>query len=616
MRTRLTLAFALLIISSASATIFIGNTVFGSKVEELARDHTALHASLALQVLDARLERMRLMAQDVGVRYSGAGDAFTLGKMAAAEIALDFILILDPQNSPKLLRFSPGDPKAASESTLSVLVQDRSALPLPGSLMSIMDKVVKEKTSVSGIIVSPGEEISPFAGGPASGGRLLLISAAPISSREGSAVIAGYVLNGRTEILAQVQQAYAGRNSERLTLMIFLGDRIIASSNVERGIGSRADAKVAETVLKKGESFAGGSRVLDDNFYFAYVPLRDLSGRIVGMLGLGNSEDAMAEVRKRTTTLFTRLIAGGMIFGFIMTFLFSVWLVSPISQLAEGMSRVAEGDLDYKVRIESADELGRLARAFNQMVRAVKQRDHKLREMTESRLNQVEKQVSVGRLAAGVAHEINNPLTAILSLSSHWLKKMPPDDPRREGLEIIVTETSRCREIVRSLLDFAREQPLEKHETDINPVIRTSVLLAGKYDSMANVKIELRIAGFPLKVNADGKLLEQVFINLLLNAAEATDPGGLVRVETDEDSSGGFVVVRIVDNGKGIPKEHINRVFEPFFTTKGTGKGTGLGLSVSLGIIQKHEGTIEIESEEGKGTTVAVLLPRFGEAHS
>jgi two-component system NtrC family sensor kinase len=347
--------------------------------------------------------------------------------------------------------------------------------------------------------------------------------------------------------------------------------------------------------------------------YAAYLPLRDPSGTVVGMLGLESSADGVAEVGRRTTALFSGLIVAGMVFGLIMTLLFSAWLVSPIAQLAEGVSRVAAGDLDHKVRIESPDELGKLARAFNRMVCAVKERDHKLREMTESRLTQVEKQVSIGRLAAGVAHEINNPLTAILTLSSLWLKKMPLDDPRRESLEIIVTETSRCREIVRSLLDFAQERPIEKRVIDMNVIVREALRLADKYDSMANLKVEQAIAPVMLLVNADMKLLEQVFINLLLNAAQASEPGGVVRVETDEDSSGGFVQVRVIDKGKGIPKEHINRVFEPFFTTKGTGKGTGLGLSVSLGIVQKHEGVIEIESEEGEGTTVTVLLPRAGE---
>jgi signal transduction histidine kinase len=130
------------------------------------------------------------------------------------------------------------------------------------------------------------------------------------------------------------------------------------------------------------------------------------------------------------------------------------------------------------------------------------------------------------------------------------------------------------------------------------------------------VKVELKMCSFPLTVNADARLLQQVFMNLLLNAAEATARGGSVRVETDEDSSGHFAQVKVVDNGKGIRKEDINRVFEPFFTTKGAGKGTGLGLSVSLGIIQKHDGTVEIESTEGKGTTVTVLLPRAEETIS
>jgi signal transduction histidine kinase len=128
---------------------------------------------------------------------------------------------------------------------------------------------------------------------------------------------------------------------------------------------------------------------------------------------------------------------------------------------------------------------------------------------------------------------------------------------------------------------------------------------------MSIAKIELQLCAVPLLVNADAKLLQQVLMNLLLNAAEASQRGGAVRVETDEDSSGHFAQVKVVDKGKGIRKEDIDRVFEPFFTTKGAGKGTGLGLSVSLGIVRKHEGTIEIESREGEGTTVTVLLPRI-----
>ncbi len=615
LRSRLILAFVILIISSASATIWIGNTVFGSKVDELARDHVALHSRLASQVFRSRLEIMRLLAQDTAARYGSGGDPSVLARATVKDCPLDFLFLLDPPSTPVLIRFPANGSEGGNEPAGSVQQGNKSSEILRGSLLSVVQKAVTERTAISGIVAAVSEDVAPLISSVPADELLLLVAAAPVPNRSGSGVLMGYVLNGRTAILDEVRRLLPGYKEERLAIMLFLGDRGIASSDGDGVTGSRVETQVVEKVLRQGQPYAGIAGTPDDRLYTAYLPLTDPSGTVIGMLGLKGSADAVADVRKRTTTLFTSLIAGGMVFGFVMILLFSAWLVSPISQLAEGVSRVAEGDLDYKVRIDSADELGKLAHAFNQMVRAVKERDLRLREMTESRLTQVEKQVSIGRLAAGVAHEINNPLTAILTLSSLWLKKMPADDPRREGLEIVVTETSRCREIVRSLLDFARERPIEKNVTDIGTVVRESLLLANKYDSMADRKVELRLASVPLLVSVDTKLLQQVFINLLLNAAEATEPGGMVYIETDEDSSGGFIHVKVVDNGKGIPKEHINRVFEPFFTTKGTGKGTGLGLSVSLGIVQKHEGVIEIESEEGMGTTVTVILPRAGEAH-
>ncbi len=615
LRSRLTLAFVILIISSASATIWIGNTVFGNKVDELARDHIALHGRLALQALQSRAEAMRILARDAAARYASGGDESVPAHVFSAECPIDFLLQLDPHRAPVLLSYPRGGGEAGGERAVSILGIDRTDGLLRGSLLSVFRKAVSEQAPVSGLAATTGGDVAPLVPGAQAGGLLLLVAAAPVENRAGGGVLVGHVLNGHGAILELVQHLLPGYREERLTVTLFLGDRGVASTDGSKPTGSPSGAGVVETVLHEGKPYTGIAGTRDKRLYTAYLPLTETSGAVVGMLGLEGSADAVADVRKRTTTLFTSLIAGGMVFGFVMILLFSAWIVSPISQLAEGVSRVAEGDLDYKVRIDSADELGKLAHAFNQMVRAVKERDHRLREMTESRLTQVEKQVSIGRLAAGVAHEINNPLTAILTLSSMWLKKMPLEDPRREGLEIVVTETSRCREIVRSLLDFARERPVARSVIDIGTVARQALLLANKYDSMADIKVELRTAPVPLPVNADAKLLEQVFINLLVNAAEATEPGGVIRVEADEDSSGGFIQVKFVDKGKGIPREHINRVFEPFFTTKGTGKGTGLGLSVSLGIVQKHEGVIEIESEEGRGTTVTVILPRAGEAH-
>ncbi|HNR14164.1 MAG TPA: ATP-binding protein, partial [Thermodesulfobacteriota bacterium] len=236
-----------------------------------------------------------------------------------------------------------------------------------------------------------------------------------------------------------------------------------------------------------------------------------------------------------------------------------------------------------------------------------------LKEMTANRMSAVEKQVSIGRLAAGVAHEINNPLTAILSLSMLMQQNTPDDDEKREDLDIIVTETKRCREIVRSLLDFARESPAHRTVVDINQIARETVLLASKYDAMDRAEVIMDLSPTPLHVYADSKMIQQVLTNLLLNAAEALDTAGTIRMKIEKDSSGDFVHVHVTDTGKGIPKEDFDRIFEPFFTTKGPGRGTGLGLSVSFGIMQKHDGTIEIHSEEGVGTTVTIVLPKVSE---
>jgi two-component system NtrC family sensor kinase len=426
-------------------------------------------------------------------------------------------------------------------------------------------------------------------------------------------LLLGKLLNRNTDMLRRIEALVNPRNPKEFGGTIFLGDRRIATVVKGPVLGTRADPRVSATVLRKGRIYQGEAWVVDRDFYASYMPLNDFDGRIVGMLGVGEGIDSevYTEIRRATIERFATLIAGGMVFGFLMTFLFSLWLVRPIRELAAGMSRVAEGDLDYKVRIESADELGRLAHAFNRMVRAVKERDNRLREMTEDRLSAVEKQISIGRLAAGVAHEINNPLTAVLSLSTLLRKKTPEESPDREDLDIIVTETTRCREIVRSLLDFARERPTERRVVDINEVIHETMALATRYDAMERVKATVEPSPGPLPVNVDPKALQQVFTNLLVNAAEATEPGGWIRIAVDEDGSGGFVQVKLRDNGKGIPKEHLDRVFEPFFTTKGERKGTGLGLSVSLGIVRKHDGSIEIRSNEGEGTEVTVSLPRW-----
>ena len=600
LRTRLILAFTILIVTSASATILIGNVVFGQKVTEQALSMTERGLNVVEYNLRGKLQRFRQLTH-TGARLAAETDSplELCGALITDETPLDFILQVRPGTAPSLIR--AGDPCAVSVLPMDALV----GTPLE-ELVGDDSEAPVDDTGL-GVIA---QDTMTRLGYPENWDRgLFILGTAPIPG--GGNLLLGALLNERTELLAAPLEVLWPRDVSHYAATIFLDDSRVATTLGDSGLGTGVDPVVRQRVLVEGEKYFGQAEVVDREYFAAYMPLRDFKGRTIGILGIGAERDVYVDLRNRTVTLFSSLIALGMIFGFIMTYLFAGWLVRPIGELAKGMDRVAGGDFSYKVRFKSTDELGALARAFNHMVRAVKERDIRLREMTDERLSQMEKQVSIGRLAAGVAHEVNNPLTSVLSLSMMMRKHMDDADPRVEDLDIVIEETNRCREIVRSLLDFARERPVEMRVIEIHQIIQETLVLTRRYPSMKQVETSLEASAEPIHVSCDPKQLQQVFTNVIINAAEAMDGGGgAIRIAVDEDSSGGYVVIDVRDDGKGMNRDHLSRVFAPFYTTKGTRKGTGLGLAVSLGIVQKHKGTIDIESQPGRGTNVSIHLPR------
>ncbi|HET7292697.1 MAG TPA: ATP-binding protein [Vicinamibacteria bacterium] len=278
-------------------------------------------------------------------------------------------------------------------------------------------------------------------------------------------------------------------------------------------------------------------------------------------------------------------------------------VVRPVEALAEGTRRVAAGDLSTTIPLTERHELGELARAFNDMTRRLAE--------AQRQLTQADKLASVGRLAAGVAHEINNPLTGVLTYASFLLKRAAGSPEQRQDLEVIVRETKRCREIVRGLLDFARQTPPRRQGTDLNEVVRRAVTIMMNQLALHRVALALDLATDLPEASADANQIQQVVVNLLVNAADAIgDGGGEIRLSTrataSEAGPGAEIVVE--DGGSGIAAADLPRLFEPFFTTKGT-RGTGLGLAVTWGIVQSHGGAIDVQSEEGKGTRFTVRLP-------
>jgi len=229
------------------------------------------------------------------------------------------------------------------------------------------------------------------------------------------------------------------------------------------------------------------------------------------------------------------------------------------------------------------------------------------REELERRLVQADKLSSIGLLAAGVAHEVNTPLAVISTYAQMLSKQVSEDEPKAKLLDKIAKQTFRASEIVNSLLNFSRTSPTEFIQTDINKVIRETVSLVNHQFQSSGVAVELDLASIlPLMSGNSGKL-QQVFLNLFLNARDAMSAGGALHIRTWSDL--GLVHVEVSDSGQGIPPENLARIYDPFFTTKGAKKGTGLGLSITYGIVQEHKGTIEVDSALGSGTRFRLDFP-------
>ena len=225
----------------------------------------------------------------------------------------------------------------------------------------------------------------------------------------------------------------------------------------------------------------------------------------------------------------------------------------------------------------------------------------------ESQLQHVQKMQAIGQLAAGVAHEINNPLTTILTSSMLIQEDLSADDPNYQELEMIVNETLRCRKIVTGLLDFARESKPVMKDYNINDIVEKSILLTRKQGDFKNIALKHNLSQDIPRICLDNDKIQQALINLALNAIEATDSGGKVTFTTRFLMEDDMIEIVVSDTGKGIPREDLDHLFEPFFTSKEG--GTGLGLSITHGIIQQHAGVIDVQSHQGKGTTFTIKLP-------
>jgi two-component system NtrC family sensor kinase len=313
------------------------------------------------------------------------------------------------------------------------------------------------------------------------------------------------------------------------------------------------------------------------------------------------SVDKMLTLARRVPFFFLVLLLICMVF--IASFL-ARQLLGTLARFMEYTKRIGEGDFTpITPQKKYRDEFTQLAVAFNQMIHELDRRHNILVESHKLR--------AVGTLVAGVAHELNNPLNNTMLTASMLQEDIQSlsDEEKRDMINDILKETERSQKIVRNLLDFARESETQSMPLHINEILNGSIRLVANQLKLAKVNLITNLAKNLPPIHGDSQMLQQVFINLILNAADVLPEKGKITVSTSKNDDEGYVIVEVKDNGPGIPEHILSRIFEPFFTTKARGKGTGLGLSVSRGIIRKLGGYIKVNSKLGEGTTFSVSLP-------
>ncbi|HEY6000403.1 MAG TPA: ATP-binding protein [bacterium] len=311
----------------------------------------------------------------------------------------------------------------------------------------------------------------------------------------------------------------------------------------------------------------------------------------------------------------------------------------PLGDLEAGARLVSAGNREHLIPVRRPDEIGHLANSFNQMTLALKESEHGLAEwahtleakvaqktrelrFAEAKTAHAEKLTSVGLLAAGIAHEINNPLTGVLTFAHLVRAKLPEGSTEAEDMDVIIRETKRCAGIIKRLLDFAREKKPEAARADLNAVVRETVEFVEHQAGFQNVAFALALDPQLPQVWMDPNQIKQVVMNLVVNARDAMAERGRLEVRSRElpapvvTASGQpptrAVELTFTDTGCGIPRENLPKIFDPFFTSKDPGKGVGLGLSVGYSIIRAHGGSIDVASEVGHGTTFRIVLPVDG----
>jgi two-component system NtrC family sensor kinase len=630
-RSKLIASFLAVTLLVGGVSLFIGvhlidQNVFGEALNRVRQDLNAAH-----EIYLTRVKHVKtcLSITTLGFAFISSVSERNIPDLVIrlermARLAeLDFAGIVT-EDGKTLCRLGPyATPGSATrvENPIAKVAMDQR-VPVSGTVILDRDFLISENPDLAEraripVRVRP-ENASGLGQEDAAG--MAIASAVPIfDGNDLVGVLYGGILLNRNEAIVDTVketvfqgETYQGRSVGSAT--IFWKD-LRVSTNVftpegRRAIGTQVSPEVKDHVLIHGKQWAGRAYVVSDWYITAYRPIEDIFSRRVGMLFVGVVEEKFARIRSRAQQVFILITAAGMLFAAAIGYVIARRITSPIQRLIQASQQVSEGSLTPELGPPEKGEIGVLQNTFQEMVASMGRR----RAASEARIIQSEKQASVGRLAAGVAHEINNPLTGVLTYTHMLLRRKDITPDMRSDLQIVAEATERVRKIVKGLLDFSRQTKLDPEPTDVNRLVNAAIALIENQALVKGVDIRFNSGENLPQVILDRSQIQSVLINTIINALDATEPGGHIRVFTsaaltDDGLQRKGVEITIADTGCGIPAENLNKLFDPFFTTKAVGQGTGLGLSVSLGIVQRHGGHIRVQSEVGKGSRFFIWLP-------
>ncbi len=630
LKIKLILSFTVLIIMTGTITSIVGTLMINRGILNEVQGKVYADLYSAREILDRKLKDIRTVIEFTSIRDAIKKSIIDDDRQALMKYLLEtmdisdleILAVTDSKGRVILRCRNPevfGDDQSHDLLVKKVLDDNKiisSPVIISGNDLEKEGKEFADRARIEIIRASSAKNSDDAV--ETSG--MMLRAAAPVFDENGSligTVYGGNLINRNYSIVDKIKDTvYKGevyKNKDMGSATIFQNDLRISTNvlteNGQRAIGTRVSKAVHDRVLKEGKQWIDRAVVVDSWYITAYEPLMDIDDKIIGMLYVGMLEDKYVDFKHQSLIIFFAVTFIGMLLAIILANFFANSIIKPIKHLADISRHISNGDFSVKADIKAGDEIGELVNAFNKMARGLMERDEKLRDETSRQLMRSEKLAALGRMAAGIAHEINNPLTGTLMYGHFLLKRLPEGSQDREDAKIIVDETTRCRELIRNLLDFSREIPPRKGLTHIDIILEKTVNIVKNQIYFKEVDIIRKKSDDLPELMVDQDQIQQVLINLLLNAAEAMPGGGDLVIETAHDKIKRKVIISVTDTGAGISPENLDRIFDPFFTTKETGKGTGLGLAVSYGIIKRHGGRIIVKSAAGTGTTFTVILP-------